>query len=157
MLFEIPKKKDIDGWIELGESKIKVDYLTDAQEREVKDLEREAMMFLADLDFNSLNDSDLIAKHPNFPKYERKINESRRLFLRYCVKDWDKAAYDPNTDEFVPCKLVGNRLSDKCYDLVIKDDAVMTTIYLAAKERLEFTETDKKKSNLQSDSETKAG
>jgi predicted transport protein len=163
---EIPKKVDIDGWFEIGDSRFRVDYLTDKQERKVKDIEIKAGLLLADLKA-SITENDTpeeigrkVLDHPKYGDYEVILYEARRLTLRYCLKEWEKALYDHDKGKYIPLGLVsdgmGSTMMDSyCFDKVVKDNTKMLIVYNKAIEQIELTENDKKKLESSSDLETK--
>lgn len=133
---------DIDGIV-----KFKVDYMTQAQDEDIKELTYE-LGFLAEKGLENLSPSE----------QAKFMTISEKMFkrtIKYCVKDW-QGIEDVGKNP-VKCIIKNNEIENKLFESLIRNLSYedLKHIYECIVRQTEFTEEDKKKSNSSADLETK--
>lgn len=132
-MITLSKKKTFGDWIELEDGiKMKIDYPTRAQERELLNFligeESKELITPAKLDY-------------------------MRYFLKYTIKDW-KGIKDEDGNE-IPCRLKNNELDTELWEDLIANLDQSINLWVKINSELEFDVYDKKKLHTPKDSKEK--
>jgi hypothetical protein len=116
----IPLKKGVSKYIDFYGDKIKIDYLTGAQEQ-----------YLLEEQYKNLNYPELA----NF--------KLASMTVKYAIKEWEGLKDEDGKD--IKIELVNNELPDNIFQSLLKNQSLLFELAQEIMKALDFSEEDKKK------------
>jgi hypothetical protein len=116
----IPLKKGISKYIDFYGDKIKIDYLTGAQEQ-----------YLLEEQYKNLN-------HPELANFKL-----ASMTVKYAIKEWEGLKDEDGKD--IKIELVNNELPENIFQSLLKNQSLLFELAQEIMKALDFSEEDKKK------------